>query len=433
VNWLCVIWMAGVVTSCLPLMLGALRVRKVSRRARRLRDNIWISRELSVPMTSGIVRPRILLPVDSEIWTSSQLQAVVSHERAHIRRHDVAAQVVAHLVACLWWFQPLVWVIRRRLRRESEFAADAEVIRSGVRASDYAAALVAVAKNVGNGWRMPMSAVTMVRSNNLEDRVRAVLYRPNTSLSLARKYILGFVLVSTAITASAVRFRFQDSLDLAGGSPMKRALLTAFASSAGLYAATMSGTVHDAKGFAIADAKVIMSNPDTAATQEAATGSDGKFSFAGGGAGQYVLRIEKPGFTSIFRVFDMKAESNIQREFTLPVEGTEGVADVVTGNGEQESKIRIRGEVAQTNLARKVQPVYPASAKSAGIQGTVELEVVISKDGVPAELRVVSSPGDDLSNSALEAVRHWRYRPTLLNGDPVEIVTTVIVNYTLAP
>jgi TonB family protein len=62
----------------------------------------------------------------------------------------------------------------------------------------------------------------------------------------------------------------------------------------------------------------------------------------------------------------------------------------------------------------------------------VELEATISKDGVPVELRVLRSPSDDLSESSLEAVRQWRYRPTLLNGQPVEIVTDVIVNYTLS-
>jgi TonB family protein len=432
VNWLSVAWMTGALLSFLPLMLGTFKARRVVRRARRLRDEIWISNELCIPMTCGIVRPRIILPADALVWTSSQLQAVLSHERAHVRRHDVAAQAAAHVVACLWWFQPLVWIFRRRLRSESEFAADAEAIRSGVRASEYAAALLAVAKNVGRGWTTPGSAIAMVRSSNLEDRVRAVLYRSNTSLTPAWNCMLGLILVATALAASAVRFRFQDGWNETGGSTMKRTILSAIATSAGLSAATMSGTVHDVKGAAVVDAKVIMSNLDTAATQEAVTGSDGKFSFDGSGAGQYILRIEKPGLTSILRVFDMKAESNMEREFMMPTAGAEGVPDVVTGNWEQESQIRIGGEVAQSNLVRKVQPVYPASAKSAHVQGIVNLEVVISKDGVPAELRVVSSPSDDLSNSALEAVRLWRYRPTLLNGNPVEIVTTVIVNYTLA-
>ena len=94
--------------------------------------------------------------------------------------------------------------------------------------------------------------------------------------------------------------------------------------------------------------------------------------------------------------------------------------------------IRVGSQVAEANLVKKVQPVYPASAKSAKIQGTVELEVKISKEGVPEDLRVVSSPSDDLAQSALDGVRQWRYRPTLLNGQPVAIITDVIVNYTLS-
>lgn len=94
--------------------------------------------------------------------------------------------------------------------------------------------------------------------------------------------------------------------------------------------------------------------------------------------------------------------------------------------------VRVGGNIAAANLVKKVQPVYPASAKSAKIQGTVELEVRISKEGVPEDLRVVSSPSDDLAQSALDAVRQWRYRPTLLNGNPVAIITDVMVNYTLS-
>jgi TonB family protein len=93
----------------------------------------------------------------------------------------------------------------------------------------------------------------------------------------------------------------------------------------------------------------------------------------------------------------------------------------------------VKGTVAQDNLVAKMQPHYPAEAKAARVQGRVELEIRITKDGVPSDLRVVSSPSDDLSESAIEAVRQWRYRPTLLNGAPVEVVSTVIVNYTLRP
>ena len=214
---------------------------------------------------------------------------------------------------------------------------------------------------------------------------------------------------------------------------MKRTMLSALLTSAGLSAATVSGTVHDGSGAAIADAKVTIANPDTAAKEEAVTGSDGKFNFSGSGAGQYILRIEKVGFASIFREFDLQAESNMEREFTMPTEGGQAVADnLISTNEEQSRKIRVGGQVAQSNLLRKVQPVYPVAAKAAGTQGTVQVEATISKDGVPVELRVVSSPSDELSANSLEAVRQWRYKPTLLNGEPVVIVTTVVVNYTLS-
>ena len=213
---------------------------------------------------------------------------------------------------------------------------------------------------------------------------------------------------------------------------MKNTLLSAFLTSAGLSAATITGSVNGITGEAISEAKVIVLNPDTGAKQEASTSSDGTFSISGAGAGQYILRVEKPGFNSVFRVFDVKADSNINRQITMVPPGTQPAPDTIDDPATPEAKpLRVKGTVAQANLVTKVQPRYPAEAKASRLQGTVELEITITKDGVPSELRVVSSPGDELSESAVEAVRQWRYRPTLLNGSPVEIASTVIVNYTL--
>ena len=97
----------------------------------------------------------------------------------------------------------------------------------------------------------------------------------------------------------------------------------------------------------------------------------------------------------------------------------------------QDRPIRVSGETAQAKLTRKVQPVYPPSAKAARLQGAVKLDVTISKDGVPQDMQVLSSPGDELTQSAMEAVRQWRYSSTLLNGEPVAVIAEVVVNYTL--
>ena len=98
----------------------------------------------------------------------------------------------------------------------------------------------------------------------------------------------------------------------------------------------------------------------------------------------------------------------------------------------QDHPIRVGGEFEQAKLIHKVNPTYPPSAKAAGVQGMVRLDVTISKEGVPEDIQVISSPSDDLTQSAVEAVRQWRYSTTLLNGRPVAVIAEVHVNYTLA-
>jgi periplasmic protein TonB len=87
--------------------------------------------------------------------------------------------------------------------------------------------------------------------------------------------------------------------------------------------------------------------------------------------------------------------------------------------------------VQQANLIRQVKPPYPPLAKQARIQGAVVLEAVISKQGGVENLRVISGH-PLLIQAALDAVKQWKYKPTLLNGEPVEVVTTVTVNFNLS-
>jgi protein TonB len=93
-------------------------------------------------------------------------------------------------------------------------------------------------------------------------------------------------------------------------------------------------------------------------------------------------------------------------------------------------KLTISSGVMAGNLLQKTMPQYPAIAKAARIQGTVVLQATISKSGTIENLRVVSGP-PMLQQSALDAVRSWRYKPYLLNGDPVEVETTVNVVFNL--
>jgi protein TonB len=93
-------------------------------------------------------------------------------------------------------------------------------------------------------------------------------------------------------------------------------------------------------------------------------------------------------------------------------------------------KLSISSGVMSGMLLDKVTPQYPAIAKAARIQGTVVLQATISKSGGIENLRVISGP-PMLQQAAMEAVRSWRYKPYLLNGDPVEVETTVNVVFNL--
>jgi protein TonB len=95
------------------------------------------------------------------------------------------------------------------------------------------------------------------------------------------------------------------------------------------------------------------------------------------------------------------------------------------------SRIRVGGNVQQANLIRKVTPLYPPLAKQARIQGVVRFTAIIGKDGTIQNLQLVSGH-PLLVEAAKQAVSQWQYKPTLLNGDPVEVVTTIEVNFTLS-
>jgi protein TonB len=106
----------------------------------------------------------------------------------------------------------------------------------------------------------------------------------------------------------------------------------------------------------------------------------------------------------------------------------------LTTPGKPARRLRIGGEIEAAKRTNLVQPMYPEAAKAAGIQGPVILHAVIGIDGTPLSLRVMNHEIDpNLARAAVEAVSQWRYQPTLLNGDPIEVDTTIMVNFKLQP
>ena len=114
---------------------------------------------------------------------------------------------------------------------------------------------------------------------------------------------------------------------------------------------------------------------------------------------------------------------------SMPVDPTVG-----TGTGYQTNtnpkSIHVSASEMTGNKIAGSNPVYPPDAKKAGVQGTVVLSAVISKEGTVENLQVMEGP-KGLQRSSLDAVRDWKYKPYLLNGEPIEVETTINVVYQL--
>jgi len=112
--------------------------------------------------------------------------------------------------------------------------------------------------------------------------------------------------------------------------------------------------------------------------------------------------------------------------FSLPVTG-------VTDDLEEQnpSPVRVGSGTMAGKAISQAQPVYPASARANHVTGTVVMHAVIGTDGHIRSLRIVSAPDPDLAISAIAAVRQWTYSPYLLGGAPVEVETTITVNYAI--
>jgi protein TonB len=123
-------------------------------------------------------------------------------------------------------------------------------------------------------------------------------------------------------------------------------------------------------------------------------------------------------------------------DFSAGAEGLGGGGNVFSGQSGPKvkvapSKVNISQGVAVGLLVSRSTPVYPAIAKTAHVSGTVVIQATISKTGSIGNLRAVSGPAM-LRQAALDSVKTWRFRPYMLDGEPVEVDTTVNVTFNMA-
>ena len=171
-------------------------LRGLGRRVRAVRSRAWtglldeLRRELGIrrdvrlfsvagpvsPAACGILRPAVVLPRDAARWRGGGVRCVLLHELAHLRRRDPLLRLAADLACALYWFLPPVWILARRLRRESELACDALVIDRGARPSGYAHVLLTLRRLLTQDRRGSTAAqAALLDRSDFEARLAAIL------------------------------------------------------------------------------------------------------------------------------------------------------------------------------------------------------------------------------------------------------------------
>ncbi|MFN2637731.1 MAG: M56 family metallopeptidase [Gemmatimonadaceae bacterium] len=153
-----------------PAQNDLLRSLAVTSGVRRSVD-VLLHEAVSAPLTCGVWRPAILVPVDASEWQEADLRRALVHELEHVRRGDWATQLIARLVCACYWFHPLVWMAWGRLRLEAERACDDAVLQCA-ECTEYAEQLVSLARRLST-YALP--SLAMADRSDLSARVGALL------------------------------------------------------------------------------------------------------------------------------------------------------------------------------------------------------------------------------------------------------------------
>lgn len=419
------VWIAGAGLVTLRFVASHRKAGKLAGGAAAFLEDggVRISGETAIPLVCGILRPVIVLPETARAWPRERLRVVLAHEAMHVQRRDLLWQALAQCACAIYWFHPLVWWAASRLRLECEQACDDGVLAQGERASDYAGHLVEVARGVTAEPRMTEGAIAMARFSELEQRLSA-LFHPNRGRGAAS----GRIITLTAAAAVAVLIP-----------------LAALRAPAQSGAATIAGVVRDASGAAVSKAEVTVYLQGSDRREFTKTDEVGEFSLSPVPEGRYKVTVAKPGFALLTlegidvsvaqpqRLSLSLAMGQIRETLTVAGEAPKGGITGPGSGGAPPQRIKIGGHAQAPKLIVKVNPAYPPSCKAEGVEGSVLLRSVISRTGEPLELKPLNELVDKrLVDAAMEAVKQWRWQPTLLNGIPVEVITEVMINFTLA-
>jgi TonB family protein len=412
----------------------------------------WHAR-VEQPITFGLRRPVVLLPPAVAELSSNARRAILCHELLHVARRDWAWLWLEEAVRTIFWFHPpMRWALRRvQLGREQ--AIDASVVLlTGVR-RDYLDALVRFAA----APRVSAPAMSLMSHGDLTERVTSLL-QENT-MSRKRLVLAGAILTSAVVVsmwgvkAAVAEIQSQAlGVEQSGTTPLALTRVEASYPEEALPFGAAGDVVVlvtvDGAGFVVNDRTSSWAlqireggSLDTPSAREEARLSQLFIEAARDAARQWRFEASGASWTSGIS-FAFRPPPAPRQEAATAATTVEGVAGTARP-GEVASPppppppppppgpVRVGYAGIRPPLKTyHVNPTYPAEAREAGLQGVVILDATIDTNGTVRNLEVLRSvPG--LDEAAMAAARQWRFEPPLLNGQPVDVVMTLTINFTL--
>jgi TonB family protein len=500
--WIAAVWITGAAVLLAQMLLACAAVWRLRRSAAP-----WSNPEValahgvevletpagSMPMTFGILRPVVFLPSDAARWSDELSRAVLLHEVAHVRRGDVATQMLARLALTLHWWNPLAWTAWRHFLRERERAADDMVLSAGARASDYAAYLLQMARSRQSAPALAWAAVCMARRSQLESRLAAILDARASRAAAGPRAALAAAVAAVALVAPLAAVRAEKATQRAIAPVVNVAFHSTVSQQDRAEVGTPAPSVHperaddrsvaygvgllkianleqsrhrggEAESF-YAKAAAVLGDRSEAAPAWFYLGMhkhDPEEAIAclrkaerldpaqSGKARMWMamererqkrpadaetlyksaLSVEKPGSTEAAGTLHVYARFLRQQGRVEEAQAIEKDSSGARYTGVTTPGVyRVGNGVKPPALLQKAEPEYTEDARVAKFQGTVVIYAEIGTDGLAHNQQIVRGLGLGLDEKAMEAIAKWRFRPGVKDGSPVPVAATIEVNF----
>jgi TonB family protein len=348
-----------------------------------VRVSLLLSHEIDSPVTYGLRTPKIILPLSFKNLSEPCQKAVLCHELLHVRRYDWILIVVEEIISSIFWFHPAIWWLRNRIHLTREQAVDHEVVQLTGSKKPYLDSLLEFAQAQGRPKAVP--APLFLKERHLVQRVALLLKEVSMSRSKLVLSMIGICILLIGTVRLAVGWFPLKGEPVSASEPEVKQAVKAPVPEVILPALKQSLRLK-------AKAPVVKtSDPDFSQTVS-------------------VVAEAKPS------VAPASAAQQDDEKVAPP----------------KREPIRVGGGIQESKLIYKVVPVYPEKAKREGLQGTVKLTVIINEDGLVYEIRTNPDNNPILEEAAIEAVKEWKYSPTLMLGEPVPVMATVTVTFRLS-